>query len=209
MSPRTALIVMAKAPVAGLAKTRLIPALGEAGAAALAQRLLTHAAQQAALAGFDALEICTTPDATHPAFVRLQTAHGLALTPQGPGDLGARMHRAFTRVLAQQPQALLMGTDAPGLTAARLQEAAAVLAKPAVDAVFIPALDGGYALVGLKAPQTALFDGMTWSTPQVMQHTRERAAAAGLAWRELTSLADVDEPADLTHLPAFFLETTT
>jgi uncharacterized protein len=206
MSPQTALIVMAKAPVAGLAKTRLAPALGEAGAAALAERLLSHAVQQAAEAGFAAMEICTTPDAEHPAFVQLQAAYGLTLTDQGQGDLGARMHRAFGRVLAQQAQALLMGTDAPGLTTARLREAALALAAPEVDAVFIPALDGGYALVGLKAAQPALFEGMTWSAPQVMQHTRERAACAGLVWRELAPLADVDEPADLAHLPPGFLE---
>lgn len=201
----TALIVLAKAPVAGLAKTRLIPALGAAGAAALAERLLRHAVAEAAAAGFAQVELCGAPDASHPAFAELQAKHGLALSLQGEGDLGARMHRALARALARWPQALLIGTDAPALDAARLRQAAAALAAPGVDAVFVPAVDGGYALVGLKAPAPLLFDGMVWSTPQVMQHTRERATAAGLRLAELIPVADIDEPADLHQLPSEWL----
>jgi hypothetical protein len=68
--------------------------------------------------------------------------------------------------------------------------------------VFVPALDGGYALVGLTRPAPALFMGMTWSTSQVMARTRERARQAGLHWAELPAVADIDEPDDLLHLPA-------
>jgi uncharacterized protein len=64
---RTALIVFARAPVAGQAKTRLIPALGAAGAAALAERLLELALGAAVAAGFDTVELCATPDAGHQA----------------------------------------------------------------------------------------------------------------------------------------------
>jgi rSAM/selenodomain-associated transferase 1 len=195
-----AIVVFAKAPVAGQAKTRLIPALGAAGAAALAERLLGHAVAAAVAAGADTVELCTTPDAAHPAFVRLARAHGITLTGQGDGDLGARMDRALARALQQHGRALLIGTDAPALTGMRLAEAAAALATH--DAVFVPALDGGYALVGLRRATPALFSGIAWSTPQVMAQTRERAAAAGLRWAELTPLADIDEPADLVHLPA-------
>lgn len=196
----TTLIVFAKAPVAGLAKTRLIPSLGAAGAAALAERLLDHAVAQGMAAGFEAVELCTTPDAAHPAFQRLAAAHRLALTTQGDGDLGARMHRALARVLDRHARALLIGTDAPGLDAPRLQQAARALDDH--DAVFVPALDGGYALVGLRRPVPALFDDIAWSTPTVMAVTRARAAAAGLRWAEMAPVADVDEAADLQHLPA-------
>ena len=64
------------------------------------------------------------------------------------------------------------------------------------------ALDGGYALVGLRRPAPTLFDGIAWSTPAVMAATRDRAAAAGLRWAELAPVADIDEPADLARLPA-------
>jgi rSAM/selenodomain-associated transferase 1 len=195
----TALIVFAKAPVAGLAKTRLIPALGAAGAAALAERLLVHAVEAAVSAGFDAVELCTTPDTHHPVFTLLTRQHGLALAAQGEGDLGTRMHRALARALLQHDRALLIGSDVPGLDAARLRQADAALATH--DAVFVPALDGGYALVGLRRPAPQLFEGMAWSTPQVMQQTRQRAAASGLCVAELVALPDIDEPADLVHLP--------
>jgi glycosyltransferase A (GT-A) superfamily protein (DUF2064 family) len=109
------------------------------------------------------------------------------------------MVRAFARAFASSPRAMLVGTDAPALDAAMLRRAAAALAS--VDAVFVPALDGGYALVGLRRLAPELFAAMRWSTAQVMAQTRERAAAAGLTWAELPPVADIDEPADLAHLP--------
>ena len=194
-----AIIVFAKAPVPGLAKTRLAPALGADGAAALAVRLLAHAARQAASAGFDARELCVTPDADHPAFARAVQAHDFALTLQGDGDLGERMARATTRALERHAAVVLIGTDAPALDAARLDRARATLATH--DAVFVPALDGGYALVGLRRPAPGLFYDIAWSTAEVMARTRAQGARLGLSLAELDPVADIDEPADLIHLP--------
>ena len=199
----TAVIVFSRAPVAGAAKTRLIPALGAAGAAMLAERLLAHAVAMASEAGVGAVELCVTPDATHASFTALARRHALELRSQGDGDLGERMSRALARTLTLNGAALLMGADAPGLDAAALRAAAAALASH--DAVFVPALDGGYALVGLARPAPTLFDGMAWSTSRVMADTRERARQAGLRWAELPAVADIDEPADLAHLPPGWL----
>jgi rSAM/selenodomain-associated transferase 1 len=195
------LIVFAKAPVAGQAKTRLIPALGAAGAAALAARLLQHTLATAEAAGFPALELCVSPDTTHPVFQAVaQQPHAMwTLTLQGEGDLGARMQRRLHAALATAGPALLIGTDAPSLDAAVLQAASAALAEH--DAVFVPALDGGYALVGLARPAPQLFEGIAWSTEAVMAQTRERARAAGLRWVELPAVQDIDLPEDLVHLP--------
>lgn len=195
-----AVIVFAKAPQAGHAKTRLIPALGADGAARLAQRLLEHAVAQAVAARVGPLHLVVTPDGRHPVFDALVARHALALEGQGGGDLGARMARAFERVLRTHRAALLIGSDIPDLDAAYLQAAARAL--DTADAVFGPAADGGYALVGLKQPAPALFTGMRWSSPQVMAHTRARIAALGLRHVELPLVHDVDEPADLIHLPA-------
>lgn len=203
MTPTTTVIVMAKAPVAGFAKTRLIPALGAQGAAALALRLLQHAVEQALTAGLGPVELCCAPDQHHTAFAGVSDAPGLLKSDQGDGDLGARMARAFERRLALDGAVLLIGTDAPALDAAMLRHAADALAD--TDAVFVPALDGGYALVGLRRPAPSLFDAMTWSVPTVLAHTRERLAAAGLHHTELPALADIDEAADLVHLPEGFL----
>lgn len=190
----TALIVFAKAPVAGLAKTRLIPALGPDGAARLAERLLAHTLQHALALSVDHLELCVSPTDQHPAFERARNAAPgrLHITQQGDGDLGERMHRAFSRVL-------LIGTDAPSLNALLLGQA--MQALDSQPAVFVPALDGGYALVGLTRPAPELFQAMTWSTPQVMDDARTRAERIGLPWVELPPAADIDEPADLVHLP--------
>ena len=77
---------------------------------------------------------------------------------------------------------------------------AAAAALDDADAVLVPALDGGYVLVGLRRPAPVLFAGVAWSTGQVMAQTRQRAAAAGLRLAVLPALADIDEPADLLHL---------
>lgn len=207
MSAPCRLIVMAKAPVAGLAKTRLIPALGADGAAALAQRLLAHALEQALQAarrgGLGAVELCCAPDAWDPGFAAWVGSPGVTLTDQGDGDLGERMARALHRALLTHATAVLIGTDAPALDANRLQAAQAALRCH--DAVFVPALDGGYALVGLRRPLPTLFDAMPWSTPLVMQRSRERLAAAGASHVELAPVADIDVPADLVHLPKGWL----
>lgn len=203
-----ALIIFAKAPVAGQAKTRMIPALGAQGSAGLAQQLLLHAVQQAAQVPWDALELCVSPDTTHPAFalaqdlVQKSTAtpqSPLTLSPQGDGELGQRMHRALVRGLSRHAAVLLMGTDAPGLSAQVLQQAAQSLQTH--DAVFVPAHDGGYALVGLRRPAPELFEDMVWSTASVMAETRIRAHQAGVHWCELAPVHDMDEPTDLHHLP--------
>ena len=191
-----AIVVMAKAPVAGLAKTRLAPALGAEGVATLARRMLVHAAEQAVAAGVGPVEICAAPDLAHEVFTALQQRFDLALHVQGDGDLGARMHRVFVR---HGRPLLLMGSDIPALDATLLRHAAAQLATH--DAVFVPAHDGGYALVGLRAPCAALFENMAWSVPTVMAATRERLRAAGLRHAELPAVHDIDEAADLVHLP--------
>lgn len=196
-----AVIVFAKAPIAGFAKTRLIPALGAAGAAGLALRLLRHAVAQAIEAGLGPVLLCCTPDARHPAFEDLAHHPAVTLAVQGEGDLGGRMDRALASALSDHATALLIGTDAPGLDAVYLRAAHAALQGR--DAVFGPALDGGYTLVGLRRAAPGLFDAaMPWSTPQVMAETRRRIARLGLRHAELAPLADIDEPADLAHLPA-------
>lgn len=191
-------IVMAKAPVAGYAKTRLIPALGAEGAAQLAQRLLRHAIAQALAAGVGPVDLCCAPDAQHAVFAELAGEAHVSLSEQGDGDLGARMSRALECALATHERALLIGTDAPALDAAYLHAARDRLADH--DAVLGPAVDGGYTLIGLRRFEPSLFEAMPWSTPQVLAITRERLRAAGLRHAELPPLHDIDEPADLVHL---------
>ena len=197
MKTTLAVAVMAKAPLPGLAKTRLIPALGAEGAAALAQRLLDHAVAQAVAAAVGPVTLWCTPEETHPSFHALRLRHGIKLAQQQGADLGQRMHHIFEQATGPL---LLMGTDLPGLNAEMIREAAMRLGDH--DAVFVPAVDGGYGLVGLHRPCASLFENMRWSTPQVMAQTRARLARAGLRHSELPALQDIDEPDDLIHLGA-------
>jgi uncharacterized protein len=206
----TAVVVMAKAPVPGAVKTRLMPALGPQGAAALAARMLRHAVHQAQAAALGPVWLCGAPRADDPAFAAaFASAPGGALPAdvqrmaQGEGDLGARMARAAAARLADHARVLITGTDCPALDAAVLRAAATALVTH--DTVLVPALDGGYVLVGLRAGceglLPALFDELPWSTPALMDATRARLSAGGWRHAELPPLADIDEPADLQHLP--------
>jgi rSAM/selenodomain-associated transferase 1 len=192
-------IVFAKAPVAGFAKTRLARVIGNQVAANLAARMLTETIAQTVAAGLGPVELCCAPDTTHVQFSAEQKKYNLVLSQQGEGDLGQRMCRAFERALQQHQRVLLIGTDAPDLQAPQLIAAAHALQEH--GAVFVPAHDGGYVLVGLSHPMPALFDGVAWSTSQVMSQTRSKLAELGESYVELPALHDVDEAQDLVHVP--------
>lgn len=190
--------ILAKAPVAGLAKTRLIPSLGAAGAARL-QALLTERAVQTALgAGLGPVTLWCAPDCSDPAFTDLATRFGIALRPQVGADLGERMATAIAAHAPRGP-VLVIGADCPALTSTHLREAAAALAD-GMDAVLIPAEDGGYVLIGLAAAQPTVFQGVAWGTDQVLDQTRTRLRTGGLRWVEGPVLWDVDRPTDLARL---------
>lgn len=189
--------VLAKAPIPGLAKTRLLPALGARGAARLQRALTRQALSTAHDAALGTVTLWCAPDAGHRFFRALQRTTGVACQVQPGGDLGERMHAAFRLHCAQGPL-LLMGTDCPVLQPAHLRQAATALLDGS-DAVFQPAEDGGYVLVGLHLPQPMLFHGMTWSTNQVMAHSRARAHTVGLRVCELDTLWDLDRPEDLAR----------
>jgi rSAM/selenodomain-associated transferase 2/rSAM/selenodomain-associated transferase 1 len=191
-----AVAILAKAPVAGLAKTRLIPLLGAAGAARAQRRfaLQTLATTRAACTG--EVTLWCAPNAAHRFFRALARRHGVATIDQPGGDLGQRMAAAMFHHFARAPQQplLIVGTDCPALTPEHLQQAADALQT--ADAVLIPAEDGGYVLIGLRKPVPEVFTNIEWSTPQVLAHTRERLRAAGASSHLLPTLWDVDEPAD-------------
>ena len=192
--------IFARAPVAGEAKTRLIPRLGVEGAAALQHALIHRAVQTAVAAKLGAVSLWCAPDCEHPVLVGCSERFGISLYPQRGTDLGARMFHALVR-LCRRGDALLIGSDCPALTVAELRAAAEAL-QEGNDAVFVPAEDGGYVLVGLRHPVASLFDGIPWGSDGVMEHTRQRLCSAGFRWQELEPLWDVDRPEDIDRLRA-------
>jgi len=194
----TAVIVFAKAPQRGSVKTRLIPLLGAEGAAALHVRLVKHALKTATKASRP-VELHCAPDAND-SFFRFCAGHyGVAVKAQVEGDLGARMLAAFTQTLPEHPCVMLVGSDCPALTARHLRQAEGAL-RDGADAVLVPCEDGGYALIGLRRAEPRLFDGIAWSSENVMAETRARLTALGWRWRELETLWDVDRPEDYARL---------
>lgn len=191
-----AIAILAKAPIAGLAKTRLMPALGAHGAAMLQEALTARAVETATAAQTGPVTLWATPDATHPSFRELAVKSQIAVKRQPDDDLGARMLAACEAV---DGPALVIGTDCPSLSPAHLQKAADAL-RHGSDVVVIPAEDGGYVLIGMRKPQPQLFGAMPWGTDSVMAETRTRIAGIGLRHRELPALWDVDRPDDLEKL---------
>ena len=192
-----AVAILAKAPVPGLAKTRLIPTLGADGAAALAAGLIRRTVATAVAAATGPVTLWAAPDTGHPLFAELARAHPLTLAHQPDGDLGARM----LACCAGGRPTLVIGIECPAFTPRHLVDAANVL-REGIDAVLVPAEDGGYVLIGTRAPQPALFDGLAWSTPTVMSETRRRLRRLGLSWREPAQLWDVDTAKDLARFRA-------
>jgi rSAM/selenodomain-associated transferase 1 len=188
--------VLAKAPVAGFAKTRLIPALGAGRAAKLQGRLTDRTVEAACAAATGPVTVWATPDETHASFHLLQTHRKIALARQPDGDLGARI---LAGLKASGGATLVIGTDCPAMMPAHLRKAADVL-RGGADAVVFPAEDGGYVLIGMRKPLPALFAGMRWSTSEVMDETRRRLRYHRLTWQEPVTLWDVDVPEDLPRL---------
>lgn len=195
--------ILAKAPRAGFAKTRLIPALGADGAADLAYRLLDHAVAQAHAARIGPVELCVTP-ASDAMWRQMRLPPDTQISDQGEGDLGERLARACERVTSAGGPVLLMGTDCPALDAERLSAIATQLAGH--DAVLVPATDGGYAALALQRFDASLFSNIAWSTSSVGATTLSRLQVLGWRVAVLPALSDIDEPSDLAALPAGWME---
>jgi uncharacterized protein len=175
-----ALVVIAKAPVPGRAKTRLCPPLTPAGAAALAAAALADTLR--AVAATPARRRILALDGAW-------EAPGFEVIPQAGGGLGERLGDAL--VAAGGPS-LVVGMDTPQLTPALLAGAAARLTEPGVDAVLGPAPDGGYWTIGLEAPDRLVFRGVPMSSPRTCAAQRHRLEQLGLTTAWLPPLRDVD-----------------
>lgn len=199
---------MARAPVPGAAKTRLIPALGAARAAALHQRLARATVATAVAAGIGPVTLWAYPSPDHRFFRRCRERYGVEVARQRGDDLGERMLEAVAGALQASAVVLVIGTDCPALTPAPLRSAAASLAAGA-DAVLLPVEDGGYALIGLRRAEPAVFRGVDWGSASVFSATRRRMNALGWRVELLPPTWDLDRPEDLARLAALRRERRT
>jgi rSAM/selenodomain-associated transferase 1 len=193
VSPRTSLIVIAKAPVPGRVKTRLCPPCSPVQAAAIARAALADSL--AAVSGVPAARRVLALDGSAGAWV----PPGVHVIAQRGRLLATRIAHAFEQVGGP---AVLIGMDTPQVTPELLSMAVAALDDPDVDAVFGPASDGGWWLLGLRAPDPGVFAGIATSTATTGAEQRQRLGALGLRTREVPMLRDVDSFADARAVAA-------
>ena len=203
--PIDRLIVFGRYPVPERTKTRLISALGPAGAADL-QRNLTGKTMETADAFASErgikVEGCFEGGSIHK--IRRWLGPHVSLSRQGPGDLGTRMHDAFLAAFQKGCRhAVLIGTDIPELRPDHLRQAFDALSEN--DLVIGPSIDGGYWLIGLNRP-ARLFDGIKWGTRAVFGQTLALADGQGLKVKELDYLKDMDTVEDLTEMLPHWLD---
>ena len=206
-----AIAVMAKAPRPNHVKTRLVPPLTPHEAAALTACFLRDITENVSAAGrtVPIAGFVAYAPAGHAALfdgmladgTQLVLADGAIDLPHGVQGFGRSLLHAATALLAQGYGAVcLVNSDSPTLPTAFLRQAAEILAHPGDRMVLGGAEDGGYYMIGLKAPHAALFRDVTWSTDQVAAQTLAQAAALGLESVTLPTWFDVDDAASLARL---------
>lgn len=189
-------IVFAKAPREGTVKTRLAATHGTARALDAHRHLLELTVAEAAKVPGVAYELCVAgPDPLDECGV-LARRYGFELTAQTGADLGERMANAMTPALARGERVALVGSDSPVLKAWDIAEALAALNGPdAAHVALSPTEDGGYVLIAAAGTVPPIFDCMQWSHAEVLQQTLDRLKAAGVRYRVLRELWDVDDAA--------------
>ncbi|OOZ37704.1 TIGR04282 family arsenosugar biosynthesis glycosyltransferase [Solemya velesiana gill symbiont] len=196
--PDSRLLIFAKAPIAGLAKTRLAPALGHEGAADFYAGLLHETVSKFSACEIAPIACWCAPNTDHPLFNSFRREHGITLEVQKGRDLGERMATAAATALEKSTSVVLIGGDCPLLTPGHLEQALLWL-EGGADAVLGPAEDGGYVLLGLSRFDEHLFQDISWGESEVLETTRSRLSDLGWSWQELDTLWDVDRPEDLVR----------
>jgi rSAM/selenodomain-associated transferase 1 len=196
--PGARVLVVAKAPRPGRSKTRLVPPLTPEQAARLQEAML-----------LDTLETCRAEvpatgllyaDAGDEPALRALAGTGTWLVRQRGSGLADALRTGVEAGLADGDAVALVSADLPGVPAGALARTFAALAET-VDVVIGPCVDGGYWLVGVSRAHE-LFEGIPWSTPDVLAATLERCAAAGLRVELVHRWRDLDTPADVAALRA-------
>ncbi len=213
----TVVVIMAKAPIPGQVKTRLVPPLTPEQAADLAKRLLQETVKlvvglngirpMVAVAPKEGIEqvrrLLANPASSTPTLSGPVPVGDcpLQLIPQSDGDLGMRLSEVFRQSFSDGARGVIaLGADHPGLPKAYLEEAISALKRSPDHVILGPTEDGGYYLIGLNRFHPELFEGIPWSTNQVAAVTSQRAQALGLSVHRLPPWFDIDRPEDLDRL---------
>ncbi len=191
-----AIIVFARLPEPGKVKTRLARATGDLLAAGVYRACAEHAFSQTLQLPATVRKFVFFADPADEQEIKRWVPAGFSCLPQSGADVGQRMANAAQSVLSTGASAcVIVGTDAPDLSPAILQDAIAALDR--VDVVLGPALDGGYYLIGMNRPRPELFTGISWGTSSVFASTLDAVKQANLTVGLLPALLDIDTGEDL------------
>jgi len=195
-----ALAIMAKAPVAGTVKTRLVPPLTPAQAAEVCRALLLDQFDHLRnFAGAQRYVFYTPADAEN--ILRGLGGADYIYLAQSGDDLGARMQQVFTDLSRLgHRDIILIGSDLPALPLAILEQAFGQLSRSKRRVVLGPSEDGGYYLVGMNRPTPEIFADMTWSHDRVFADTTARLDALSRPYSVLPTWFDLDVAVDFQRL---------
>ncbi len=189
---REQLIVFVKAPRPGTVKTRIARTAGAERAGAIYREMVATVLQK--VGSIHGAQLRFSPDDAANE-IQPWLRHDWVAAPQGGGDLGERLQRAFADSFAGSAErVVIIGSDSPEVKSGDIRAAWKELKSH--DVVLGPAVDGGYWLIGLRAPQPELFRGITWSSDQVLAQTLAQAKAIGLRVQLLRILSDIDTEDD-------------
>jgi uncharacterized protein len=185
------LIIFVKAPRVGTVKSRIARTAGAERACAIYRQLVETVLGN--VRAINHVQLRFSPDDAAAEIGPWLRGDWQGET-QGSGDLGSRMLRAFDAAFAGGAErVVIIGSDCPEIKVADVRSAWKQLRSH--DLVVGPAIDGGYWLIGLRAPQPNLFEEITWSSDQVLGQTLQRAKSLGLRIQLLRLLADIDTEA--------------
>lgn len=200
------LLIFAKAPIAGHAKSRMIPLLGAEGAAQL-HRVITlwllnklpHRVESDVAGNKYETELWAASNMGHPFFKECVTKFGILLKQQQGSDLGERQFRAMESALLESEYVVIVGSDVVSLTQADIQLAFDVL-EQGYELVISPAEDGGYGLIGCSKIEAEIFDEIVWGGEQVYSGMVNNLNRRNYNWKQLPEVWDLDRPDDLLRL---------
>jgi len=186
---------MAKSPVPGRVKTRLMPELSASDAAGIAALLIRETARLAANTWPGPIHLLCWPDQKSSIFREIADSTRIRLAVQSTGGLGERMNTALCGFTSQGVPAAVIGCDVPHCPSDQLHLAYTLLSEG--QNVIGPSLDGGYYFLGLQLCHPGLFSGIRWGESDVLQMTMKRASELGIEFAALSTVRDIDDYGDL------------
>ena len=199
--PEARILIFTKAPVPGKCKTRLIPCLGEEGAAKLQERLINKIINDLddfQLCPFEIWQSETTNYFTERV---LKLKNNIEIHTQSGNNLGQRMSNALNDGLKRSTKLIIIGSDCIDYSKHYLTTALLALSKQQI--VIGPAYDGGYVLIGATSFYPDIFKDICWGTEYVFEQTIQKLTLLGLEFTQLNRLHDIDTPNDLERISCF------